>query len=254
MLAPVPLRFGRGLGAWRAQSVIQGRSTIPLFHVAASRRATVSVTAGPTMLAVREAAWGLARYAAICQDNGLVPIVEPEILLDGEHDIHVTQQVWERVWAHTFFQMAQCGVLYEGILLKPSMACVRPPRLTAVAVRHHRSACASGSPALPAGRLQRCRGEPRHRMYLLLWTGWHRSPRALTTRRRRPRSAWRSTPCAACATACRRTCRALCSCRVRRFVHAASRCSRDGPPVAVLIPVAAWDLCAPLERRLPHVV
>jgi fructose-bisphosphate aldolase class I len=84
-------------------------------------RATVSVTAGPTMLAVREAAWGLARYAAICQDNGLVPIVEPEILLDGEHDIDETLRVAELVWAEVFTALALNGVMYEGILLKPSM-------------------------------------------------------------------------------------------------------------------------------------
>merc|ERR1719428_2412222 len=40
----------------------------------------------PTTLAVNEAAWGLARYARICQEAGLVPIVEPEILIDGTHD------------------------------------------------------------------------------------------------------------------------------------------------------------------------
>ncbi|KAK1571529.1 hypothetical protein Q3G72_018634 [Acer saccharum] len=46
-------------------------------------RTVVSIPNGPSALAVKEAAWGLARYAAISQDNGLVPIVEPEILLDG---------------------------------------------------------------------------------------------------------------------------------------------------------------------------
>ncbi|CAN1173315.1 Fructose-bisphosphate aldolase 2, chloroplastic [Linum perenne] len=50
-------------------------------------RTVVSIPNGPSALAVKEAAWGLARYAAISQDNGLVPIVEPEILLDGEHNI-----------------------------------------------------------------------------------------------------------------------------------------------------------------------
>ena len=84
-------------------------------------RTVVNIPAGPTELAVQESAHGLYRYGAIAQANGLVPIIEPEILLDGEHDINVTQKVWENVWAHTFFQMAQCGVLYEGILLKPSM-------------------------------------------------------------------------------------------------------------------------------------
>ncbi|CAI0375099.1 unnamed protein product [Linum tenue] len=53
-------------------------------------RTVVSIPNGPSALAVKEAAWGLARYAAISQDNGLVPIVEPEILLDGEHGIDRT--------------------------------------------------------------------------------------------------------------------------------------------------------------------
>nr|GEX53139.1 fructose-bisphosphate aldolase 1, chloroplastic [Tanacetum cinerariifolium]GEX55495.1 fructose-bisphosphate aldolase 1, chloroplastic [Tanacetum cinerariifolium] len=49
-------------------------------------RTVVSILNGPSALVVKEATWGLARYAAISQDNGLVPIVEPEILLDGEHE------------------------------------------------------------------------------------------------------------------------------------------------------------------------
>ncbi|GFZ21522.1 aldolase superfamily protein [Actinidia rufa] len=53
-------------------------------------RTVVSIPCGPSALAVKEAAWGLARYAAISQDNGLVPIVEPEILLDGDHPIERT--------------------------------------------------------------------------------------------------------------------------------------------------------------------
>ncbi|KAJ6385987.1 hypothetical protein OIU77_029031 [Salix suchowensis] len=60
-------------------------------------RTVVSIPNGPSALAVKEAAWGLARYAAISQENGLVPIVEPEILLDENN------------------------VMFEGILLKPSM-------------------------------------------------------------------------------------------------------------------------------------
>jgi len=45
----------------------------------------------PSEQAIQENAWGLARYAAICQENGLVPIVEPEILSDGDHDIITCQ-------------------------------------------------------------------------------------------------------------------------------------------------------------------
>jgi fructose-bisphosphate aldolase class 1 len=57
----------------------------------------------------------------IIQDNGLVPIVEPEILLDGDHGIERTLEVAEKVWSEVFFYLAQNNVLFEGILLKPSM-------------------------------------------------------------------------------------------------------------------------------------
>ncbi|KAG4910184.1 hypothetical protein JHK87_056300 [Glycine soja] len=84
-------------------------------------RTVVSIPCGPSALAVKEAAWGLARYAAISQDNGLVPIVEPEILLDGDHPIESTLEVAEKVWSEVFFYLAENNVLFEGILLKPSM-------------------------------------------------------------------------------------------------------------------------------------
>ncbi len=55
------------------------------------------------------------------QDNGLVPIVEPEILLDGSHGIDRTFEVAQKVWSKVFFFLAENNVLFEGILLKPSM-------------------------------------------------------------------------------------------------------------------------------------
>ena len=63
-------------------------------------------------------------HDSICvplQDNGLVPIVEPEILLDGDHPIERTLEVAEKVWSEVFFYLAENNVLFEGILLKPSM-------------------------------------------------------------------------------------------------------------------------------------
>ncbi|KAK1320469.1 hypothetical protein QJS10_CPA03g02121 [Acorus calamus] len=84
-------------------------------------RTVVSIPNGPSALAVKEAAWGLARYAAISQENGLVPIVEPEILLDGDHGIERTFEVAQKVWAEVFFYLAENNVMFEGILLKPSM-------------------------------------------------------------------------------------------------------------------------------------
>ena len=67
------------------------------------------------------AAQDLARYARICQENGLVPIVEPEILIDGIHDITTTARVQERVLSTVYQKLHDNGVLMEGSLLKPSM-------------------------------------------------------------------------------------------------------------------------------------
>jgi len=75
----------------------------------------------PTDYAIDEAAHGLSRYARICQEAGLVPIVEPEILLDGDHDIETTAKVQERVITTVYKKLQECGVMLEGSLLKPSM-------------------------------------------------------------------------------------------------------------------------------------
>ena len=75
----------------------------------------------PTDLAIDVASQDLARYARICQENGLVPIVEPEILLDGNHDVDTTARVQERVLTTVYAKLQDNGVLLEGSLLKPSM-------------------------------------------------------------------------------------------------------------------------------------
>lgn len=84
-------------------------------------RSVVSIPAGPSLIALRDCAYGLARYAAIAQNSGLVPIVEPEVLLDGDQDIDRALEVQEAIWAETFKYMADNKVLFEGILLKPAM-------------------------------------------------------------------------------------------------------------------------------------
>jgi len=75
----------------------------------------------PSELCVNDQAWGLARYAAICQANGLVPIVEPEVLMDGSHDIAVCARVSEHVYATVVKALHDNGVVLEGALLKPNM-------------------------------------------------------------------------------------------------------------------------------------
>jgi len=75
----------------------------------------------PTEYAIKENAHGLARYAAICQENGLVPIVEPEVLVDGPHTIDECAKKSERVYAEVVRCLQDFNILLEGMLLKPNM-------------------------------------------------------------------------------------------------------------------------------------
>jgi fructose-bisphosphate aldolase class I len=75
----------------------------------------------PSPLAILENANVLARYASICQQNRLVPIVEPEILVDGSHTIERCQEVTERVLAACYKALSDHNVYLEGTLLKPNM-------------------------------------------------------------------------------------------------------------------------------------
>jgi len=75
----------------------------------------------PSDLAMKEAAWGLARYARVCQETGLVPIVEPEVLIDGSHTQQVTAKVQERFISTVYKYLEENNVMLEGTLLKPSM-------------------------------------------------------------------------------------------------------------------------------------
>uniref|UniRef100_A0A7S0DFR7 Fructose-bisphosphate aldolase n=2 Tax=Amorphochlora amoebiformis TaxID=1561963 RepID=A0A7S0DFR7_9EUKA len=76
---------------------------------------------GPSLNAINETAHSLARYAAICQANGLAPIVEPEILMDGKHDLATAQKWTEKVISTCYEALRLQGVLLEGTLLKPNM-------------------------------------------------------------------------------------------------------------------------------------
>ncbi|KAF2287532.1 hypothetical protein GH714_001180 [Hevea brasiliensis] len=75
----------------------------------------------PSELAIQQNAQGLARYAIICQENGLVPVVEPEVLTDGPHDIKKCAYVTEIVLAAVYKALNDQHVLLEGTLLKPNM-------------------------------------------------------------------------------------------------------------------------------------
>jgi fructose-bisphosphate aldolase class I len=75
----------------------------------------------PTMTAIHVNAHALGRYAALCQDAQIVPIVEPEVLMDGDHDIDRCYEVSQRVLNKTFQELRIQRVALEGMILKPNM-------------------------------------------------------------------------------------------------------------------------------------
>ena len=85
-------------------------------------RAVIAIGEGMPSEACLEAnGHSLARYAALCQEADMVPIVEPEVLMNGEHDIDRSYEATARALEVTFDQLARQGVRLEGIVLKPSM-------------------------------------------------------------------------------------------------------------------------------------
>lgn len=75
----------------------------------------------PSPFGIRANAHALARYAALCQEAGLVPIVEPEVLMDGAHGIERCESVTGQVLGAVFSELDAHRVLLEGMLLKPNM-------------------------------------------------------------------------------------------------------------------------------------
>ena len=75
----------------------------------------------PSPYCIETNAHALARYARLCQDGGLVPIVEPEVLMDGDHDIDRCDQVTTETLHVVFDALHRQGVSLEGMLLKPNM-------------------------------------------------------------------------------------------------------------------------------------
>ena len=85
-------------------------------------RAVIDIADGiPSAFAVSANAHALARYAALCQENDIVPIVEPEVLMDGAHSIERCEQVTEAVLARVFQELFEHRVMLEGMVLKPNM-------------------------------------------------------------------------------------------------------------------------------------
>ena len=75
----------------------------------------------PTPYCMSANAHALARYAALCQEQGLVPIVEPEIIMDGTHSIDESYQLTTETLYNVFYELVSQGVELEGMVLKPNM-------------------------------------------------------------------------------------------------------------------------------------
>jgi fructose-bisphosphate aldolase class I len=102
-------------------------------------RAVITIGKGiPTQACIEANAHALARYAALCQEAGIVPIVEPEVLMDGDHTMERCFEVTEQVLHTVFNQLYKQGIMLEGMILKPNMivpglACPRQESIDEVA-------------------------------------------------------------------------------------------------------------------------
>jgi fructose-bisphosphate aldolase, class I len=85
-------------------------------------RAVIDIGAGmPSGYAIEANAEALARYAALCQEASIVPIVEPEVLMDGDHPIERCEEVTDVVLESVFAHLHAARIVLEGIVLKPNM-------------------------------------------------------------------------------------------------------------------------------------
>jgi fructose-bisphosphate aldolase class I len=102
-------------------------------------RAVIAIGPGlPSWGCIEANAHALARYAALCQEAGLVPVVEPEVIMDGDHSLEKCSAVTGEVLRTLFIDLIAQGVLLEGLVLKPNMVlpgmgCTIQPTLEEVA-------------------------------------------------------------------------------------------------------------------------
>jgi fructose-bisphosphate aldolase class I len=102
-------------------------------------RAVIAIGEGlPSWGCIEANAHALARYAALCQEAGLVPVVEPEVIMDGAHTLEQCGEVTNEVLHMVFSELFAQGVVLEGTVLKPNMvlpgmACAIQPTLDEVA-------------------------------------------------------------------------------------------------------------------------
>jgi fructose-bisphosphate aldolase class I len=120
----------KGLAGRPGESITEGldglRDRLKEYHQIGARfakwRAVIHIADGfPTSTCVLANAHALARYAALCQEQGFVPIVEPEVLMDGSHGIRRCEEVTGNVLEATIEALFEHSVSFEGMLLKPNM-------------------------------------------------------------------------------------------------------------------------------------
>jgi fructose-bisphosphate aldolase class I len=118
------------LAAFRGETVTEGldglRGRLSEYRERGARfakwRAVIGIGEGrPTHGCIEANAHALARYAGLCQEAGIVPIVEPEVLMEGQHTIGRSEEVTAAVLRRVFDRLAEQRVVLEGIVLKPNM-------------------------------------------------------------------------------------------------------------------------------------
>ncbi len=110
----------------------------------------------PSLQCVKANAHALARYAALCQEADIVPIVEPEVLMDGSHTIDRCEAVTTQVLHYQYHALHQQGVILEGTLLKPNMvipgkasgAAASPEEVAAASIRTYRRSVPAAVPGI----------------------------------------------------------------------------------------------------------
>lgn len=123
-------RGAKDLAGHPGEKVTEGldglRERLAEYHDLGARfakwRSVIAIGPGkPTAACLEANAHGLARYAGLCQEAGIVPVVEPEVLIDGDHSIDQCRAATAETWYHLFSQLHRQGVMLEGTLLKASM-------------------------------------------------------------------------------------------------------------------------------------